>query len=414
MGGNASGTQPRAPSPEWLRTIRKLLPPARLVWVSLLVLGLYSLDYLRGLGASSLVVAPAVAVLVDLTFQRVRFDTLRVPDAALATGLFVALVLPPSAPLSFLGIASFVAVALRHVLRSAGHPWFNPAAVGILTAAFAFGLAPAWWAGIGPVGEYLVVALGIALIVRSPAQWRLPVSFLGVYAALATVQHVVLGATTDPHILLLQAIDPTTVFFALFMIAEPRTAPSAPAGQPLYAGLVATVAAFAPLFSPSAGLLIALALGNLVAVVLRRSETARARAPAGASKNRRRTSAPVRWSTARRASAGLLVGVVLLGAVAAAPVDHSAPILVAGVPGGATGTLGTGCTADNASIPATTLHSLHQMLGPAVILSYTASSGLVVFYDPVNQVTVTETDLYEDYGFAEFNGDDYAVSGCAG
>jgi hypothetical protein len=32
----------------------------------------------------------------------------------------------------------------------------------------------------------------------------------------------------------------------------------------------------------------------------------------------------------------------------------------------------------------------------------------------VNQVTVTESDLYEDYGFAEFNGHDYAVSGCAG
>jgi hypothetical protein len=49
-----------------------------------------------------------------------------------------------------------------------------------------------------------------------------------------------------------------------------------------------------------------------------------------------------------------------------------------------------------------------------VILSYDSSTGVVVFYDPVNQVTVTETDLYEDYGYAEFNGDDYAVSGCSG
>jgi hypothetical protein len=53
------------------------------------------------------------------------------------------------------------------------------------------------------------------------------------------------------------------------------------------------------------------------------------------------------------------------------------------------------------------------MLGPSVILSYDSSTGVVVFYDPVNHVTVTESDLYEDYGFAEFNGDDYAVSGCA-
>jgi len=31
----------------------------------------------------------------------------------------------------------------------------------------------------------------------------------------------------------------------------------------------------------------------------------------------------------------------------------------------------------------------------------------------VNHVTVTESDLYEDYGFAEFNGDDSAVNGCS-
>jgi hypothetical protein len=49
-----------------------------------------------------------------------------------------------------------------------------------------------------------------------------------------------------------------------------------------------------------------------------------------------------------------------------------------------------------------------------VILSYNSATGVVVFYDPVNQVTVTETDLYEDYGFAEFNGDDSAVAGCSG
>ena len=56
---------------------------------------------------------------------------------------------------------------------------------------------------------------------------------------------------------------------------------------------------------------------------------------------------------------------------------------------------------------------LHKLLGPSVILSYDSSTGVVVFYDPVNYVTVTESDLYEDYGFADFNGDDYAVSGCA-
>ncbi len=412
MGGTTTadvGARPRTP----LNALRRLFPPARLVWIFLAVLGSYSLLYLRGLGVTALLVVPLVAVLTDLPFQRVRYERIRFPDAALASGLFVALVLPPTASLLFTGVAAFVAVALRHVLRYAGRPMFNPATIGILLAAFAFGLPPAWWAGVGPLGQYLVVGLGLALIVRSPAQWRIPAAFVGSYAALATLQHVLLGATTDPHILFLQATDPTTIFFALFMVPEPRTAPSSPAGQPLYAGLVGVVAAFAPLFSPTAGLLLALLLGNLLAVVLRRAERARAATPVTGKTLRKRPSpAALRWSASRRAGAGLLVGFVLLATVAAIPVQHGAPILVAGVPGGSVGT-SVGCTTNNTSIAASTLNSLHQMLGPSVVLSYNSGNGMVVFYDPINKVTVTETDLYEDYGFAEFNGDDYAVSGCS-
>jgi hypothetical protein len=410
MGGAAAGAQA---APQFRSTFLRALPPARLVWLFLGGLGGYSLDYLHGLGLASLLFVPLIAALVDLVFQRVRFEHLRFPDAALATGLFVALVLPPTASLLFTGIGVLAAIASRHVLRYAGHPWFNPAAVGILFGAFAFGLAPAWWAGVGPFGEYLVVALGLLLIARSPGQWRLPATFLASYAVLATVQHVLFGATTDPHVLFLQATDPTTLFFALFMAAEPRTAPSSHAAQPLYAGAIGTVAAFGPLFSPTAGLLLALVAGNLIALLLRRAERAHAAAPSS-TKPRRKPALTPRWSASRRAGAGVVVGIILLGAIAAMPVEHSAPILVAGLPSGLGGSGGSGCTTDNSSISASDLHQLHQILGPSVILSYNSASGLVVFYDPVNKVTVTETDLYEDYGFAEFNGDDYAVSGCSG
>ena len=81
--------------------------------------------------------------------------------------------------------------------------------------------------------------------------------------------------------------------------------------------------------------------------------------------------------------------------------------------GGGGGSTGASCAADNPSIPSGTLRSLHQVLGPSVILAYDDSTGRTVFYDPVNQVTVTETNLYEDFGYAEFNGDDYAVAGCS-
>jgi hypothetical protein len=118
-----------------------------------------------------------------------------------------------------------------------------------------------------------------------------------------------------------------------------------------------------------------------------------------------------------RVGAGVLAVIVITAVVAANPVAPNAlPLVqVPPSPGGGVGSGGlqTNCQSDNPSIPAATLSDLHKLLGPSVILSYNAGTGVVVFYDPVNHVTVTETDLYEDYGFAEFNGDDYAVSGCS-
>jgi Na+-translocating ferredoxin:NAD+ oxidoreductase RnfD subunit len=414
------------PTQEPTRTRRESflrhLPPARLLWLLLLVLGLYGSNYLSGLGTTAIVVAPLIGAIVDLGFQSARFSRPRFPDAALATGLFIALIFPPTASLVLLAAVTFAAVAFRHALRYRGHPWFNPAATGVLLGTLFLGLAPAWWVGIGPYGELLLVATGLALVARSPHQWRLPAVFVLSYGLLAVVQHVVAGASLGAHVLLLQAIDPATLFFALFMVAEPRTAPSAPHEQVLYAGVVGVSAAFLPLFLPSLGILVALLAGNLLAVALRRAGTT---SPAGYRSDSRaagrprpaRSSASIRWPASYRAGAGILTVIVVAAVVAANPVAHSAvPLIQTPTPpggGGGSGSSLANCQNDSSSIPSATLSELHKLLGPSVILSYASSTGVVVFYDPVNQVTVTESDLYEDYGFAEFNGDDYAVSGCA-
>jgi Na+-translocating ferredoxin:NAD+ oxidoreductase RnfD subunit len=375
-------------------------------------------SYLGGVGASQLFVLPFVAVLTDLAFARVRFQHLRVPDGAIATGLIVALVLPPVAPLIMSATAVFLAVALRHLLRWRGHPWFNPAAAGALFGAVAFGLAPAWWAGAGSYAEYLTFALGGLLIAFGASRWRLPASFLVTYGTMSALQHVLLGTATDPMVLALQAVDPTVLFFALFMVAEPRTAPTPAPAQAVYGASVGLIAAFAPLALPTVGLLVALLAANVLTLVLRaqsaRSTGARARGvrrPGPARGGARRAISPPRWSVTRRVGAGLLVVIVLVGIGATVPAAPRAVLIATGPP--SPGGPLTSCTADNPSIPASTLQQLHHLLGPSVIRSYDPATGLVVFYDPVNHVTVTETDLYEDYGFAEFNGDDYAVSGCA-
>jgi Na+-translocating ferredoxin:NAD+ oxidoreductase RnfD subunit len=401
---------------------RRALPPVRLLWLVLVGLGIYGSNYLGGLGATSLVITPVIAGIVDLGFQSVRYDRPRFPDSALATGLFIALIFPPTASLVLVATVAFAAVAFRHVLRFRGRPWFNPAATGILFGALFLGLAPAWWVGIGPYGEVAIIALGLVLLARTPRQWRLPAVFLVTYGLLAAVQHLVAGTSVDPHVLLLQAVDPATLFFALFMVVEPRTAPGAAHQQVLFAGVVVISAAFLPLFMPSLGILVALLIGNTLALLLRR-QGARVSVPRSSEarskgrSNRPTGPAPLRWPVSYRAAAGILSLIVITAVVAANPVAHHAvPLLQTPTsPGGGGGGGGAqaGCQTDNPSIPASTLSQLHKLLGPSVILSYDATTAVVVFYDPVNHVTVTESDLYEDYGFAEFNGDDYAVNGCA-
>lgn len=420
---------PARPARERLRALAARFPPVRLLWVFLAGLGAYDSYYLLGLGASGLVVVPAVAVAVDLLFQRVRFPSLRFPDAAIATGLFVALILPPVAPLLLTATAAVAAIAVRHAFRFRGRPWFNPAATGVLLACLLFGLAPAWWVGIGVYGEVAMVALGLVLVARDPPSWRLPATFILAYGALSVLEHLLVGASNDPRVLLLLTADASTLFFALFMVPEPRTSPRADHERVLYAGVVGVSAALLPIVLPSLGLLVSVVIGNVVAIALRRSSASGATgAPRAVSSGRGKRSrssrassalaAAARWSLGRRVAAGFVL-LIVLGAVASAnpPAPGAAPLVRVTAPGGSGGGGGVSsaaCQSDNASIPKSTLTSLHHVLGPSVILSYTSSTNVVVFYDPVNQVTVTETDLFEDYGFAEFNGDDYAVSGCSG
>ena len=423
-----SEDRPLAPRVGWrsrLDAIVRRLPAVRLLWMLLAILAGYGVWFLgTGIGVATALGLPVLAVLVDLGFQRIRFETFRFPDAAIVTGLFLALLLPPVVPAIAAGSATVAAITLRHVLRRRGRPWLNPAAAGMVFGAIVFGLSPAWW---GAINENLVIVLGVLLVVWQRRNWRLPLVFLGGYAGLAVLQRVVFSLSTGlvvvPRVLFLSAVDPTVLFFGFFMVAEPRTAPSDPGTQPIYAIVVAASAAILPLFLPTVSALVGLLLGNFVAVALRSG----AGAPSPAAVGRRRDAAArslartreavasVRWSVGRRVGVGL--GVFLLVGIIAAATSSTAPsqgnlLGTHPITGGGTSVNAAQCQTDNSSVSGSTLQSLHKTLGPSVILSYNPSTNLVIFYDPVNAVTVTETDLYEDYGFAEFNGDDYTSAGC--
>ncbi|MCI4337495.1 MAG: RnfABCDGE type electron transport complex subunit D [Thermoplasmata archaeon] len=403
------------------------MPPARLTWILLVALGGYAVAHFGGLGLTTLIGVPIVAAIADLAFQSVRFAKLRVPDAAIATGIFVALLVPPTVPLFAAGTAAFAAIGVKHVLRHRGRPIMNPAAVGVLLGVFLLGLAPAWWAGVNTVSEVAVVVFGAFLIARNPVTWRLPVTFFLVYAPFSVLVKVLLSASLSPKLLILGVVDPATLFFGLWMVAEPRSAPRDPRLHPLFAAIVAFGAVLLPTVLPSTGVLVSLVLVGLgsAAVAAAWQLWPSRTGPSSTSRPRSRPRTST-WTVGRRTAAGVAVLVVIGLSILIAPPTYSTPSANVGLPphssGGGGGSSGGGsdgsgistasCTNDSTSVPSSTLAALHKALGPSVILSYSASTGTTVFYDPVNQVTVTETDLYEDYGFAEFNGDDFAVTGC--
>ena len=411
----------------YVRAFAKLPRPARLLWIFLVILGAYALVFtLQGNGIVPLIALPALAVETDVLFQMFRFHKIRAPDAAMATGLLLALLLPPTVSLLQAAALAAAAIALRHVLRFQEHPLFNPAAAGVLMGALFFGLAPSWW---GSVGMGLVVVLGIVLTLRTPGSWRVPAGFFLSYAVLTVLATLIVGEVTTPQVLLLGAFDPAVLFFGFFMVPEPRSSLARSGERWSFGLLVGVATAVLPALLPSLAPLVALLLGNLVAAAHRARSFEAPVAPAPtkkpsqrATRRRRARREPVvqetrtEWKIPQRVASGVLV-VVVLGAMAfafAAPtttpfaaVRPSAPL-----PAG-TVTATNNCTTDNPSIPSNLLSFLHQRLGPSVIISADTSTGTVVFYDPVNKATVTETNIYEDYGFAEFNGDDYAVMGCA-
>ncbi len=230
----------------------------------------------------------------------------------------------PRRTFSSTGTAVFAAIAVRHALRYRGHPWMNPAASGILVGTVILGLAPAWWIALGSYGTYLMIALGVVLAARTWRSWRLPVTFVVAYALFVTAQHLMVGTSISPHVLMLEAIDPVMLFFGLFLVTEPRTSPADLAGQALYAMGVALGAAMLPLVLPTVGILVALLLGNLGFLAFRWARaTSLARPSArGATSKRKRDSpaAPaVRWPSAYRTGTMFLVLMVLFAVLASSP-----------------------------------------------------------------------------------------------
>ena len=179
-----------------------------------------------------LVAATVAAMAIDAPILRWREGAWVFPSGALLTGLIVAMILSVHVPWFVGAAASAIAIVSKHVVRTRAANVLNPAGLGLLAVFYIFKTEQDWWGALPdlhPSAIVLLIATGVFIAARVN---KLPMvlAFLGVYYALFT------GAAflgNPAHVA--EVFRPPDVhaalFFALFMVSDPPTAPTKPHDQ---------------------------------------------------------------------------------------------------------------------------------------------------------------------------------------
>jgi len=189
-----------------------------------------------------LVIATAVAAAIDFVVQRRREGEWTLPSGAILTGLIIGMILSPHEPWHVVAIASAVAIASKYALRSSAANVFNPAALALLIAFFAFGAEESWWGALPdlPMAALLVVAAGGLYLAERLNKLPSVVAFLLTYFAGFTLVSFV----GDPGSVweVFRAPDlHAVIFLALFMVTDPPTSPPKAREQIIYGVLCAGI-----------------------------------------------------------------------------------------------------------------------------------------------------------------------------
>lgn len=301
---------PSRPSPEskakraYRRFIR-YLPPVRLVWIFLALL-----IYLQGILSSPSGVEVFLGVVLlsaglDLAIQYGRFVKLRIPDAALAIGTFLVILIQPQVLDITVVAVTVCTIVIRHALRYNGHPWFNPTAMGLTVGYFLFGLAYPWSVAkvslVDPasvtsyfsLNEIIMILLGVTLILRQRNSWRYVVYFFVAVIPMYVLSPLLVGypiPTLTGASFLTNVLSPMVLFFGFFMVTEPRTSPASPKHVWMFSVMVAGLLVFLSLLfslpqeteiAPLGAITPFLALfgGNLFTLTLRLAKRAKRAKP---------------------------------------------------------------------------------------------------------------------------------------
>jgi Na+-transporting NADH:ubiquinone oxidoreductase subunit NqrB len=158
-------------------------------------------------------------------------NPLKLPSlrSAIITALGLSLLLRADSYLTMM-LAGFLAISSKFVFQFNNKHFFNPANFGIISV---LTLTSDAWVSPGQWGDdwwYALLFFGTGgIILKQVGRWDTSVIFLGTYAGLEAVRNIWLGWTID--VFLHRLMSGSLLLFALFMLTDPRSIPSAKGGR---------------------------------------------------------------------------------------------------------------------------------------------------------------------------------------
>ena len=190
--------------------------------------------------APGLIGGIVAAGLVDMFIMKWKYKTWEIPDGAMLTAMFIAMVLSPIVPWHQVAITSVVGVLSKYVFRSRWANIFNPAAFAIVATFYVFGTGQSWWGALPELPTTALIILFATGWFMADRVNKIPMvlSFLGVYYLLFTVTSLVGSAEHVAEIYRSPDLH-AALFFAFFILTDPPTSPAKYPHQVLYGVIVA-------------------------------------------------------------------------------------------------------------------------------------------------------------------------------
>ncbi len=158
-------------------------------------------------------------------------NPLKLPSlrSAIITALGLSLLLRADSYLTMM-LAGFLAISSKFIFKANDKHFFNPANFGIISV---LTLTSDAWVSPGQWGDnwwYALLFFGTGgIILKQVGRWDTSVVFLIVYAGLEAIRNIWLGWTLD--VFLHRLMSGSLLLFALFMLTDPRSIPSAKSGR---------------------------------------------------------------------------------------------------------------------------------------------------------------------------------------